>query len=196
MKHLTAHMHSYHNIPTRMRKQQSMCADYNAFGYDPNGLIAHLTAHFYGPRWKPHYNVQQYVGQIQPPRYGPPAPYQIQSLPPNFRPWTLPNYYGKPVSLYLDPPALFDPNVFAALRLSARWQKRMDMVNCVVTPFLISLTMWKSTKEYGNHGYTTDAWREQRRYDVNAAVLFQCNRHHFLRDRSDISLWDTEQYIA
>ena len=62
MKHLTAHMHSYHNIPTHTRKQQSMCANYNAFRYDPNGLIAHLAAHFYGPRWKPHYNVQQYVG--------------------------------------------------------------------------------------------------------------------------------------
>src|SRR6266478_7759109 len=104
------------NIMTRSTR----CADYNAFGYDPYGFNAHVAALMYGPQWKPTYTVQQFVGRIEPPRYGPPAPFQVPFLPLAFQPRKPPQYYGEPHPPYMSPPRRFHPNMFAALRFSRR----------------------------------------------------------------------------
>src|ERR1700677_3158992 len=93
------------------------CANFNAFGYDSEGLLAHIAAWLYGPDWMPQHAVQQFVGLIQPFRYSPPAPYQIPCLPPGFQPRTPPEYYGTPNPPYISPPARFDHGIFATLAL-------------------------------------------------------------------------------
>jgi hypothetical protein len=98
------------------------CANYNAFGRDPNGLIAYLAGICFGPRWVPPYTVQQFVGRLEPPRYGPPAPYQIPCLPEGFIPRSPPNILGMTAEelnnedSWIDPPSPFDPLMFEALR--------------------------------------------------------------------------------
>jgi len=67
-------------------------ADYNAFGYDPEGRIAAVAAYFYGPAWQPVHSQPVHSHGIPwptgciigPPRYGPPVPWQIPLLPNNF----------------------------------------------------------------------------------------------------------------
>jgi hypothetical protein len=49
------------------------CTNYNAFGHDPDGWIAHLAAWFFGPKWIPPFPAQIFAGPPEPPRYGPPA---------------------------------------------------------------------------------------------------------------------------
>jgi hypothetical protein len=98
-------------------------ADFNAFGYDPEGVLAHLASHLYGPSWKPNYTVRQFVGAAEAPRYGPPAPYQEEYLPADFRPRTPPLYYGRPAPPYIRPPTRFFANHFAALQFSERLSK-------------------------------------------------------------------------
>jgi hypothetical protein len=100
-------------------------ADYNAFGYDPEGFLAHLAAHTYGPNWRPHYNVQQFVGPPEPPRYGAPAPYQIPHLPTDFRPRSPPLYYGRPYSPYLEPPQRFNRHNWDALMFARRIRRML-----------------------------------------------------------------------
>ena len=92
-------------------------ANYNAFGYDPNGAIAYFATFFFGPEWVPSYAPQQFGGPPEPPRYGPPARYQIPCLPDNFIPTPPPNFGGYPPTCppYLDPPADFHPSLFGAL---------------------------------------------------------------------------------
>lgn len=102
------------------RHPTSRGADYNAFGYDPEGVLAHLASHLYGPSWRPRYNVRQFVGTRAAPRYGPPAPYQEAYLPANFRPRTPPLYYGRPSPPFIRPPIRFNRNHFAALQFSDR----------------------------------------------------------------------------
>jgi hypothetical protein len=116
------------------------CADYNAFGFDPDGFVAHVSAIFYGPQWRPTHVVQQFVGIIQPPRYGPPASYQVPLLPPGFQPRTPPEYYGTPHPPYISPPARFDPGWFAALRLARRMTGYRDTIIVEVRIFC-SLTL-------------------------------------------------------
>ena len=95
-------------------------ADFNAFGYDPEGFLAHLAAHTYGRHWVPSYNVQQFVGRPEPPRYGAPAPFQFACLPANFRARTPPLYYGTPCPPYLSGPRIFNRHQWDALRCSRR----------------------------------------------------------------------------
>lgn len=97
-------------------------ADFNAFGYDPYGFIAHVTGHFYGPHWRPNHPVQQFIGRIKPPRYGPPAAYQVPFLPPGFQPRTPPQFYGESFPPYYSPPKRFDPSLWDGLRFAARIQ--------------------------------------------------------------------------
>jgi len=67
-------------------------ADYNAFGYDPEGRIAAVAAYFYGPAWQPVHSQPVHSHGIPwptgciigPPRYGPPVLWQIPSLPNKF----------------------------------------------------------------------------------------------------------------
>lgn len=91
-------------------------ADWNIFGYDPNGLLAHLVAHFFG-LWIPDTfdHLPQWEGEVQPPRYGPPSPQQAKRLPVGWEP-TLPLlYYGEPSAPYLPAPRKFRPSAFASM---------------------------------------------------------------------------------
>lgn len=92
-------------------------ADWNIFGYDPNGLLAHLAAHFFGPDWLPDTfdHLPHWVGEVQPPRYGPPGPYQSKYLPLNWKCTPPPLYYGTLSGPYLPPPRNFRPSAFATL---------------------------------------------------------------------------------
>lgn len=93
-------------------------ADYNIFGYDPGGFIAHLAALFYGPDWRPRYLGLRpfYVGVAQPPRYGAPAIHQKACLPKDFKACLPPHYYGVPQAPYLPSPTQFHPDFAAVLK--------------------------------------------------------------------------------
>lgn len=90
-------------------------SDYNVFGYDPKGFIAHLAALFYGPEWRPRILGPRpyYTGAIQPPRYGHPALHQMPCLPEDFVVCPPPLYFGTPSPPYLPPPRSFYPDLAA-----------------------------------------------------------------------------------
>jgi hypothetical protein len=96
-------------------------ANYNAFGRDPNGLIAYLAAFLFGPDWVPSFPAQVFAGPSQPPRFGPPARYQLGCLPAGFIPRPPPNFFGPPHKPYLQPPSPFDVELFDAVRFSSRF---------------------------------------------------------------------------
>lgn len=102
------------------------CANYNALGRDPDGRLTYLAALFWGRSFVPQCSTQQFVGPPEPPRFGPPAPYQVACLPPGWKPQDPPDFYGAGDAfgpLFLDPPTgIFDPNIFAALKHIARFQ--------------------------------------------------------------------------
>ena len=94
-------------------------SDYNAFGYDPLGLIAHLSHHFFGPEWQPTTFVHLKglpitAGQ---PRYGPPSRGQADLSPESFTPQPPPLYYGTPCPPYIEGLSIFNPSIFAALSI-------------------------------------------------------------------------------
>jgi hypothetical protein len=95
-------------------------SEYNVFGYDPFGAVAHLSHCFFGPEWKPttyaHLRgLPTITGQ---PRYGQPAPSQAQLLPTSFTPRPPPLYFEIPSpGSYVDGPLVFDRHMFAALLL-------------------------------------------------------------------------------
>lgn len=93
-------------------------ADYNIFGYDPLGIIAHLAAWFYGPGWRPRYLGPRpvFTGPIQPPRYGPPASHQMRCLPKDFVPCPPPHHYGTPYPPYLPSPVNYHPDLASVAR--------------------------------------------------------------------------------
>lgn len=68
------------------RRPTDTGADYNAFGRDPYGWIAYLCALFFGPDYIPLVPRSQFGGAPEPPRYGPPARYQLSCLPAGFTP--------------------------------------------------------------------------------------------------------------
>jgi hypothetical protein len=119
---MEANLNKTHRPPncSGPRRPPDRGADYNAFGYDPYGLVAHLAAHAYGPNWRPSHTVQQFMGQPEAPRYGPPAPYQLPYLPPGFMPNPPPLFYGLPAPPFLRPPKRFNPNIFQAARCAPR----------------------------------------------------------------------------
>ncbi|KAG6904748.1 hypothetical protein DXG01_007469 [Tephrocybe rancida] len=105
---------------------------YNAFGYDPNGRLAAIAATLYGPTYTPGYDVKQFVGKPEPPRFGPPSPFQLRSLPGlsdgSWKPTRPP---GAPsviaadednatFSDFLDPPTKFTPRHFDGLSVEKR----------------------------------------------------------------------------
>lgn len=92
-------------------------ADWNIFGYDPNGLLAYLVAYFFGPDWLPDTfdHLPHWKGEVKPPRYGPPGPQQAANIPPGWKCTPPPLYYGAPSGPYLPPPRLFRPSAFAGL---------------------------------------------------------------------------------
>lgn len=94
-------------------------ADWNIFGNDPKGLLAHLVAYFFGD-WTPDTfdHLPQWEGEVQPPRYGPPSPQQAKHLPVGWKPTSPPLYYGDPSGLYLPAPHKFRPSAFAPLMSS------------------------------------------------------------------------------
>lgn len=68
------------------RLVRDRCSNYNAFGRDPEGLVAYAAALLWGRDYVPTYNVQQFIGVVEPPKYGPPAPYQVACLPLGWKP--------------------------------------------------------------------------------------------------------------
>lgn len=92
-------------------------ADWNIFGYDPNGLLAYLVAYFFGPDWLPETfdHLPRWVGEVNPPRYGPPGPQQAKSLPLGWKCKPPPLYYGECSGPYLPPPRFFRPSAFASM---------------------------------------------------------------------------------
>lgn len=88
------------------RVVRDRCSDYNAFGRDPEGLIAYIAALLWGRDYVPAYPVQQFVGAIEPPKYGPPAPYQIDCLPPGWKP--TPSRF----ELEFGEPPVYDPEFY------------------------------------------------------------------------------------
>lgn len=94
-------------------------ADWNIFGYDPNGLLAHLVAFFFGPDWLPDTfdHLPHWKGEVnlKPPRYGPAGPQQAKYLPPGWKCTPPPLYYGAGSGPYLPPPRIFRPSAFAPL---------------------------------------------------------------------------------
>lgn len=96
-------------------------ADWNIFGYDPKGLLAHLVAYFFGC-WIPDTfdHLPQWEGEVQPPRYGPPSPQQSKQLPAGWKPTSPPLYYGDPSGPYLPAPCKFKQSAFAPLMSSHR----------------------------------------------------------------------------
>jgi hypothetical protein len=98
-------------------------ADYNAFGYDPDGRFANLAAYFFGPAWVPtnHDHLPSFQGiTAAPPRYGPPAPQQVGWLPAVFVPRSPPFHFGVPNPPYVSDPGKFDKDDFAPLIRSQR----------------------------------------------------------------------------
>lgn len=93
-------------------------ADYNIFGYDPDGFIAHLAALFYGPAWRPRFTGMRsfFVGMAQPPRYGPPAKHQLACLSKDFKACQPPHYHGTPCPPYLPNPENYHPDFITVLK--------------------------------------------------------------------------------
>jgi hypothetical protein len=110
-------------------------ANYNAFGFDPDGRIAYLVALFYGPDWLPQAMPKQFGGPPAPPHFGPSAHYQMGCLPPGFKPRLNHDYIkmeavfavikqadtGGEYLDYLEEPEDFDPDVFDAFKFSKKF---------------------------------------------------------------------------
>jgi hypothetical protein len=94
-------------------------ANYNVFGYDPDGRLAYLAMVLWGPKYVPSIPSHVFGGPPEPPCYGPPAYYQVHCLPPGWVPTPPPGL--TPQSPYLDPPAYFDPELFDALRFGSAY---------------------------------------------------------------------------
>lgn len=107
--HYQAHSHPR----TSTRRTSS---SFNAFGHDPNGRVAHVVQHLFGP-WVPHIVRRvRFTGQRHaPPRYGPPTASQIPWLPTSFIPRNPPSYHGLPRVPHLLPPLSYEPAVFTAI---------------------------------------------------------------------------------
>lgn len=101
-------------------------ANYNAFRRDPDGRLAFMAAFFWGCAYVPEYTRQKFKGPPEPPRFGPPAQYQMACLPQGWVPRAPPNFYGDEEALegpYLDPPTgIFDLAIFDALKHIERFQ--------------------------------------------------------------------------
>jgi len=115
------------------RQPKDNGSNYNAFGFDPDGRVAYLVALFYGPDWVPRVTPKQFGGPPAPPRFGPPASYQEDCLPPGFKPKMNRDYCKMEAALavmtkantvageedftdYLDCPEEFDPHIFDAFK--------------------------------------------------------------------------------
>lgn len=92
-------------------------SSYNAFGYDPVGMIAHICHYSYGPEWEPTSQIHLEHLRIPggQPRYGQPASTQLDQLPELFTPRPPPLYFGTPTPPYVDGPLIFDPQLFAGV---------------------------------------------------------------------------------
>lgn len=106
------------------RRPANTGANFNAFGWDPYGCVAYLCARFFGPKYVPLTPPSQYGGPPEPPRYGPPALYQVPCLPQGFLPQAPPNYsqlipglptLGGAERGFLNPPVPFNPRIFDGL---------------------------------------------------------------------------------
>ncbi|RDB14830.1 hypothetical protein Hypma_016574 [Hypsizygus marmoreus] len=116
---------------------------YNAFGRDPNGRLAFLASFFFGPAYVPAITLQQFAGPPEPPRYGPPARYQLSCLPAGFQPRRPPNFLDPedtnsiPELPYLEPPEVFDRNLFAAFQHVSRFQQFMPGLHIACHQFKV-----------------------------------------------------------
>lgn len=124
-----------HTVPpldmnsTEAEANADVDSEYNTFGHDPFGIVAHLCHYFFGPEWRPTTN-RHLIGLPVPkgqPRYGQPSPQQAQLLPVPFTPRPPPLYFGTPsAGSYIDGPIHFDPRIFAALVLHPLRQRDID----------------------------------------------------------------------
>lgn len=106
---------------------------YNAFGYDPTGIIAHLCHHFFGPEWTPEdwtHRQDMPPTTVGYPCYGLPSPGQVKSLPKSFTPRPPPLYFGLPTPPYINGPRVFNPDIWVALRVGCDLShRRLDASN-------------------------------------------------------------------
>ena len=126
----------------KKRQITDRASHYNAFGRDPNGLLAYYADLFYGPDYVPAHDMQQFVGAPEPPKYGAPAQYQLRQFPylaQGFQP-TLPRGGATKMasiedgedtigSGHLEPPKRYDPKTFEALRWSRRWMRAGELAS-------------------------------------------------------------------
>ena len=105
---------------TKTEANDDIESEYNAFGHDPFGVVAHLCHYFFGPEWRPTTNDHLNGLPITKgrPRYGQPSPQQARLLPATFTPRPPPLYFGAPsAGSYIDGPLNFEPRILAALVL-------------------------------------------------------------------------------
>lgn len=117
-------------MPPKRPRTPDCGANYNALGRDPNGFMTWLVAFFYGT-WLPTTPAHRFGGPPQPPRYGPPASYQLACLPEGFKPNPPPRFHShEPTSAsmdqndFLEPPETWTPELFAALRHTATFEDK------------------------------------------------------------------------
>lgn len=128
-----------HRMPPKRSRTLDCGADYNALGRDPNGFMTWVVAFFYGT-WLPTTPAHRFGGPPQPPRYGPPASYQLACLPEGFKPNPPPRFHSyDPTSRsmdedeFLEPPEKWTPELFAALRHTATFEDKGG--NCILVRF-------------------------------------------------------------
>jgi len=144
------------------RRKHDSCADYNAFGYDPDGRIAWVSATLFGPDWIPPYPLQQFVGLLEPPRYGPPARYQRSCLPEGFTPNPPPDFYGyQPSPPYIDPPTPWDPSLFDAIRCAENFG-RSGKPSSILRLDVVMFISWSPDHELDDEQdwMTNDQWAD------------------------------------
>jgi hypothetical protein len=107
------------------------CANYNAFGYDPKGELAYAATALWGPDYVPPFPSKVYVGALEPPRYGPPATYQVCCLPPGWIPNPPPGPAAQP--MYLHPPSNFDAGLFDGLKYNSAFVNNTEWNNGMFT---------------------------------------------------------------
>lgn len=122
--------HPSRRMPPKRPRTPDCGANYNALGRDPDGFMTWLVAFFYGT-WLPTSPAHRFVGLPQPPRYGPPASYQLACLPEGFRPNPPPRFHSYDPSSasidgddFLEPPEKWTPELFAALRHTAMFEDK------------------------------------------------------------------------
>lgn len=81
----------------------------------------------WGPDYVPPFPSKVYVGALEPPRYGPPAAYQVCCLPPGWIQNPPPGPATQP--MYLRPPSGFDASLFDGLKYNSAFVNNTEWNN-------------------------------------------------------------------